>query len=162
MAYNGMLLNLARNVVYISLYDHVNGRQLGKIVNHVRGGQSFKPDNDTAAMLLYLLSRANMDAIHYDTLKNLVMTKTGLSDAVVDSKLTVFLDLLSNLNLLITRNAGVSSGTADADPEKIFDSTQPQGKWRWTDPTLTQCNDTVRRGEDTHYAHGYYLITIRR
>jgi hypothetical protein len=162
MAYNGMLLNLSRNVVFIGFYDHVNQRQLGKIINLARQGQSFKPDNVTAAMLLYLLNRTDMDAINFDTLRNLVMAKTGFSSADAESRLNQFLDLLRNLDLLVTVNAGTSHGTTDPDPEKLFDQNQEQGKWTWTDPTLTQSNPTKLRGRNTHYGHGYYLITHRR
>lgn len=162
MAYNGMLLNLSRNVISVGLYDHVNQRQLAKLINLAKNGQSFKPDNVTAAMLLYLLNRTDMDAIHFETLKSLVMSKTGFSSADAENKLNVFLDMLDKLDLLSTKDAGRSSGSADPDPEKLFDQNQPQGKWTWTDPTLTQCNRSDIRGSNHHYAHGYYMITSRR
>lgn len=161
MAYDNMLLNLKPNVLFVGFYDHVNQRQMGKVVRISRHGLSFKPDNATAAMLLYLLCREAGDEIHFNTLKQVVMQKTGFSDAEATTKLNAFLELLNSLNLLTTAPANGRPGTDDADPKEIFVPGKPQSNWNWTDPTLTQSNPVNFRV--THgYSDGYYMITIRR
>ena len=165
MAYNDEFLSLSRNAIYVGFYDPTNRIHMGKLINLARDGQSFKPDNAAAAMLLYLLNRTDRDPVHFNTLRDLVVKKTGFAAATAESKITAFLELLDNLQMLVAVPVENQSGTADPDPEKLFDPpnpAQPQTNWVWSDPTLTQSNPSRRRGDHIHYGHGYYLITIRR
>ena len=151
--YDGKLLNLASNFVFVGFFDEVDGKFMGKVIN-IDNGSSWKPSNKTTAFLLYLLCRESNDNIPYATFTKLVNQKfTGIPPGKIDS----ILDWLSAKGALDTAGTGA---TPNADPLQLFSAPQVN----WEEPSLITAKDTdYRTGHGHHgYSSGYMVITIHR
>jgi hypothetical protein len=155
MSYENTLLNLKPYVAYVGLTDPQMGT-MAKIID-ISNRAQYKANNKTSALLLYLLRRDHGDEIHFNTLKDRVKQKYGLSDADATAKLNAFLTKMDGYRILASASAGNFSGTNSPDPLNLF--LIPES-WD-VEPDLIQGDMPVCRA--THYySTGYGVVTIRR
>jgi hypothetical protein len=144
-------LNLLPNVIYVILKDPSTGTIMAKIISQ-SGNKSFKPNNDTAALLLYLLSQDKNDGIHFSKFRELAQQKFNPSPD--DTALTTFLNKLDANNIL---QADSRPSAGNPDPLNLFGS--PTATWQT--PDLVAGNPPICK-ENTFYSSGWMAVPIRR
>jgi|WetSurMetagenome_2_1015567.scaffolds.fasta_scaffold110473_2 hypothetical protein len=156
--YDTKLLSLKDHVIYIILSDPDSGKALGKIL-HPGMNKHFRASNSTAAHLLYLLSRPRHADIRFETMKQMVMDKYGLSAANAASELNTF---LGKLDTLYNNNSGIldvkdnGSETEEPDPCDLFTVVAA-----WENPDVLPGNPPKSR--DSHFfACGNAATSYRR
>ncbi len=145
------LVCLMQNVLYVALEDG-NGQILGKIIS-INGLKSYKPNNQTAALLLYLLVRDADEPILLNDFLNLAKARFTGTD---DNKIKTFLDDLDQTYGILKIRPG-SSGTNSPDPLNLFGS----GPTNWEIPGLIEGNAPICRS-NTIYSTGYRIVLIPR
>ena len=158
MSYETMLLNLKKGVWFFFVREGDNF--YGKLFYVDTYKKHAKPQNKTAIMLLYLLSRDEGDDIHFNTLRDLVIKKFKIKEKNIDIEtankiLNAFLGKLDELwtggkiplhkpdgtfasekvlsiGILDKREAGGDPGTPVPDPMMLFDG----DPINWEDPLL--------------------------
>jgi hypothetical protein len=145
------LVCLMQNVLYVALEDG-NGQILGKIIS-VNRQKSYKPNNQTAALLLYLLVR---DADEPILLKDFLDLAKARFSGTDDAKIKTFLDELDQTHKILKIRQG-SSGTNSPDPLNFFGSAPTN----WETPGLIEGNPPICRS-NTFYSTGYRIFLIPR
>jgi hypothetical protein len=145
-------LNLMPNVIYVMLKDPSTGTIMGKIIS-ISGNSSFKPKNDPAALLLYLLSRDMNDGILFSKFADLARQK--FTPPPSDTVLINFLDKLDDDYNILHADYGKSTG--NDDPLNLFDP--PTATWET--PDLDLGNQPICKA-NTFYSSGWIAVPIRR
>ncbi len=164
-----LLLNLKKNVVYVILKDMEDkDRKILAKVFDISGRQTFKPDNDTAAVLLSLLVRDDGDDVLL--MDYLSFIKANLSEQSqrqakehnppidIEQSIRTFLaDLETNHKILkATVVPKGTQGGKDFDPVGLLASLHT-----WEDPDLTLCEPPICK-TDTYYSAGYIAGNVHR
>ncbi len=149
--YAGTLLSLKDSVYYVVLVDPTTKNALGKVIDSSRN-HHFKPNNSTAAHILYLLS---------------VVLKYGISVSDAERELTTFLDKLTECYTVTVGGRTITSGILDVSTTgDVTDSPDPCGLFNtpasWeADPEIVMGAAPIKRGE-RHYGCGNTAYTIRK
>jgi hypothetical protein len=151
--YDQTLVCLKKNVLYVALADGA-GPIYGKVIS-INDKKSFKPNGDTAALLLYLLVCDDDDPILLSDFLNLATTKfsgAGTSD-VMD-----FLKKLNETHKILKIRTGGGSGTNDPDPLGKF--APPQVPWGPPNPDIIPDQPQPICNSNTFYSQGYWPVII--
>lgn len=137
-----LLINLRRNIVYVILKETVGPSRkiLAKVID-INGRQTFKPNTDTAAVLLYLLTRDDGDDILLsdyisfilDNLPEKIKGMTKPSD--IGASIKTFLSKLETQYKVLKTTVVPSGyqGATDFDPVGLLATLNT-----WEDPDLIQ------------------------
>jgi hypothetical protein len=146
------LVCLKKNVLYVALVEDDEKTILGKVIS-INDKKSFKPNGNTAALLLYLLVCDDDEPILLSELIDYCMQKfTG----VTPTDVTTFLNKLDKTHKILKIRTG-SSGTNDPDPLNKF-TTSPQISWG--SPDLNPDGEEPICKANTFYSHGYWPVII--
>jgi hypothetical protein len=148
-------LILKKNVLYVILRDMQNGTTLAKLLN-ISGSKSFKPTNNPAALLLYILARDDDDPVSLDDLKFYARKFSGSADTI-DNDTSEFCKLLNNYKLLKKTPGTDFADRSLLDPANLFTGLDEN----WQMPGLTTGDAPIVKAT-TVISTGYGAVPIRR
>jgi hypothetical protein len=153
-----LLINFRKNVLYVILKDE-NSKDDNKIrakILDVNGRQTYKPKNDTTAILLYLLSRDDNDPV---ILGDFLYFINKYFPEVNDARVRPFLIVLDHLKLL--KVVRVEKGTqgariSDLDPVGLLPALGT-----WGSLELETCDPPICKST-TFFSTGYGAFNVKR
>jgi hypothetical protein len=153
-----LLINFRKNVLYVILKDE-NSKDDNKIrakVLDVNGSQTYKPKNDTTAVLLYLLSRDDDDPVVLGDYLYFINQKFP---EVNDAQVRPFLIRLDHRKLLkVTRVQKGTQGAriSDLDPVGLLPALG-----NWGSLELETCDPPICKST-TFFSTGYGAFNVKR
>ena len=145
-----LLLRFRKNVIYPILQEIDTNKIMAMIID-VNGRQTFTPNNETAAVLLYLLARDESDPVLLsDYLYFITVTKEKYVGK--EAEIKAFMEKLDTTYKLlqITVVPEGTQGATDLDPVGLLDTVG-----EWEDPDLTRGKPPICKSK-TFYSLGGY------